>query len=392
MKNFTFWTPTYFAFGQGQASLTGELVRHFGGSRVLLHYGGGSIKKNGAYEAVTASLQAAGIYYAELPGVSPNPRSGMVYEGIDLCRREGLDFVLAVGGGSVIDSAKAIAMGVGYEGDFWDFFSGKAKIGRVLPIGTVLTLPAAGSEGSPDCVITHEDGNLKWSTPSNDAVRPRFSVLDPSYTFTLPQYQTACGVTDMLAHICERYFTNTKDVEVSDRLCEGLSKSIISAALKVIDSPKDYAARADIMWAGMLAHNNLCGVGREQDWSSHMIEHEVSAYNDCAHGAGLAVVMPAWMDYVLEHDPSRFARWAVNVWGCEPDFSDPLRTAKEGILRFRAFLRIIGMPLTLKELDVPAEAITEMIEHRRIKGFPFGSFKEIYDTDMKSIFNIALGK
>lgn len=390
MENFNFWAPTYFAFGQGQAVLTGELVRHFGGSRVLLHYGGGSIKRNGAYEAVTASLQAAGLYYAELGGVEPNPKSGLVYEGIDLCRREGIDLILAVGGGSVIDSAKAIAMGVGYDGDFWDLFSGKAQIERVLPLGTVLTLPAAGSEGSPNCVITHENGSLKWGTPPSDAVRPRFSVLDPSYTLTLSPYQTACGITDMMAHICERYFTNTKDVEVTDRLCEGLLKSIIGNAIKLVQSPDDYAARADIMWAGMLAHNNICGVGREQDWASHNIEHEISSYNDCAHGAGLAVIMPSWMEYVVEHDPARFARFAVNVWGCEPHFSDPLRTANEGILRFRAFLHIIGMPSTLAQLGIGAEAIPGVIDHRRVRGFPMGNFVKLYDEDMQKILEIAL--
>lgn len=265
MDNFAFYSPTLFAFGDGEERRVGELTRRFGGAKVLLVTGGGSVKRNGAYNAVTTSLQEAGIPFAELSGVQPNPRSGKVYEGIALCRTEGADFLLALGGGSVIDTAKAIAMGAGYDGDFWDFFTGKAPISSALPVGVVLTIAAAGSEGSDSCVITQEAGNLKWGCPKSDLIRPRFSVLNPRYTCSLPPYQTASGATDMIAHICERYFTNTADVEVTDRLCEALMKTIVSAAPKAMENPGDYAARADLMWAGMLAHNNSCGVGRVQD-------------------------------------------------------------------------------------------------------------------------------
>ena len=391
MDNFTFYSPTLFAFGGGEERRTGELVRQFGGTKALLVTGGGSVKRNGAYDAVTASLKAAGVPFAELSGVQANPRSGKVYEGIELCRKEGADFLLALGGGSVIDTAKAIAMGAGYGGDFWDFFSGKTPITDVLPVGVVLTIAAAGSEGSDSCVITLEEGNLKWGCPKSDLLRPKFAVLDPRFTSSLPAYQTASGATDMLAHICERYFTNTADVEVTDRLCEALMKTIVSAVPKALKDPGDYAARADLMWAGMLAHNNSCGVGRVQDWASHQIEHELSAFYDCAHGAGLAVVMPAWMEYVLPHDVSRFAQFAVRVWDCDMDFVHPEITAKAGISRFRAFLRSIGMPATLSEVGANTADIPRMTAHRAEKpdGFPFGNFVKIGPEAMTAILHLA---
>lgn len=391
MNNFTFHAPTEFAFGEGQEKQIGSLVRKWGGTKVLLHYGGGSIKRNGVYDAVTASLTSAGVPYVELGGVHPNPRSSKVYEGIELCRKEGVDFILAVGGGSTIDSSKAIAAGVPYSGDFWDFFAGKATIEKALPVGTVLTIAAAGSEGSPNAVITHEPEELKWGM-KYEVLRPKFSVLNPRFTCSLPRYQTASGITDMIAHICERYFTNTTDVAVTDRLCEALLKTIIDAAPKLMENLEDYAARADIMWAGMLAHNNSCGIGREQDWASHQIEHELSARYDCPHGAGLAVIMPAWMEYVMPHDPLRFAQFATRVWGCEMDFADPERTAREGIIRFCRFLHTIGMPITFEELNARREDIPWMLEHRKAKGFPFGGFVKIHEADMEVILRLAAGE
>ena len=364
MNSFTFYSPTLFAFGDGEEKKTGALVRQFGGSKVLLVYGGGSVKRNGVYDEVTASLKEAGIPWAELSGIQANPRSGKVYEGIELARREQVDFLLALGGGSVIDTAKAIGMGVGYDGDFWDFFTGKAKIESTMPVGVVLTISAAGSEGSDSCVITQERGNLKWGNPKTDVIRPKFAIMNPRYPMSLPSYQIASGAADMMAHIFERYFSNTPDVELTDRLCEALLKTIVAAAPRAIEYPDDYAAQADLMWAGMLGHNNTCGVGRVQDWASHQIEHELSAFYDCAHGAGLAVVMPAWMEYVLQHDVMRFARMAVEVFGCEMDYATPERTAKEGIARLRAFFRSIGMPTTLAEVGGKAEDIHAMAEHR----------------------------
>ena len=387
MNNFTFYSPTLFAFGDGEEQNTGALVRRFGGTKVLLVCGGGSVKRNGAYDAVTASLKEAGLSYAELSGIQANPRSGKVYEGIDLVRREGCDFLLALGGGSVIDTAKAIGFGAGYDGDFWDFFTGKVKIETTLPVGVVLTIAAAGSEGSDSCVITQEAGNLKWGCPKTDVIRPKFAVLNPRFTCSLPAYQLACGAVDMMAHICERYFTNTPDVALTDRLCEALLKTVAEAAPRAIADPEDYASHADLMWAGMLAHNNSCGVGRAQDWASHQMEHELSAFYDCAHGAGLAVVMPAWMEFVMEHDVLRFARFAVNVFGCEMDFARPENTAKEGIARLRSFFRSLGMPTTLQEVGGKAEDIPAMAAHRAEKpnGFPFGGFVKIGPEEMEAI-------
>ena len=376
--------------GSGKTTFSGKLaslLKSKKGRQVLLVAGGGSVKKNGAYDAVAASLKEAGLPWCELWGVQANPRSGKVYEGIDLARTEGVDFLLAIGGGSVIDTAKAIGMGVPYDGDFWDFFTGKAKIEHTLPIGTVLTISAAGSEGSDSCVITQEDGNLKWGCPKTDLIRPKFSVLDPIYTYSLPDYQLACGAVDMLAHLCERYFTNTLDVALTDRLCEAVMKTIVDAAPKALADHSDYASHADLMWAGMLAHNNSCGIGRDQDWASHQIEHELSAFYDCAHGAGLAVVMPAWMEYVCGHDVMRFARFAVNVFGCEMDFAHPERTAQAGIRRLRDFFRTLGMPATLEEVGGRAEDIPAMVAHRCEKpnGFPFGGFVKVQEADMEAI-------
>jgi alcohol dehydrogenase YqhD (iron-dependent ADH family) len=360
MENFTFYSPTFFAFGKDTENDAGKYVKRFGGSKVLIHYGGGSVVRSGLLDRVKKSLEEAGISYVTLGGVKPNPRSGLVYEGIELCRKEKIDFVLAVGGGSVIDSSKAIAAGTVYEGDFWDFYSGK-RIEEALPIGTILTIAAAGSEGSPDSVITKEEGMFKRGA-SGDAIRPKFSILNPALTQTLPPYQTAAGITDIMAHLHERYLTNSKEVEVTDRLIEGLLLTMIHEGPRVIENPDNYEARANIMWAGMMAHNNSCGVGRSQDWNSHNIEHELSALYDCAHGAGLAVTMPAVFKYVYEHDVMRFAKLAVRVWGCQMDYDDPERTALEGIRQLENFLKSIGMPLTFAELGAKEEDIPKLVE------------------------------
>lgn len=360
MENFAFYSPTQFVFGKDTESEAGKLVKRFGGSKVLLHYGGGSVVKSGLLDRVKKALDGEGISYVELGGVKPNPRSGLVYEGIDLCKKEGVDFVLAVGGGSTIDSAKAIAAGVVYDGDFWDFYRGK-RIEEALPVGTILTIAAAGSEGSPDTVITYEDGMYKRGA-SGDAIRPKFSILNPALTQTLPPYQTAAGITDIMAHLYERYLTNSKDVEVTDRMIEALLLTMVHEAPRVIEDPNNYEARANIMWAGTMAHNNCCGVGRSQDWLSHTIEHELSALYDCAHGAGLAVTMPAVFTYELSHDVMRFAKVAVRVWGCQMDFDHPERTALEGIKAFKNFLSSIGMPVTFAELGAKEEDIPKLVD------------------------------
>ena len=391
MNNFTFYAPTYFAFGKDTEQDTGKYVKRFGGSKVLVHFGGGSVVRSGLLDRVKKSLENEGIAYVELGGVKPNPRSGLVYEGIDLCLREGVDFVLAVGGGSTIDSAKAIAAGVPYDGDFWDFYQGKL-VDTALPIGTVLTIAAAGSEGSPDSVITYEDGMFKRGA-TGEGLRPKFTILNPALTQTLPPYQTACGVTDIMAHLYERYLTNTTDVECTDRVIEALMLTMINEAPKVMADPNDYQARANIMWAGMMAHNNCCGVGRTQDWASHDIEHELSAIYDCAHGAGLAVVMPAVFTYNMNHNVMRFAQAAVRVWGCQMDFEHPERTAKAGIEALRSFLISIGMPKNFAELGAKEEDIERMAHcacHGDARTGSIGGFVSLNQQDVENIYRLML--
>ena len=390
MNDFDFYSPTYFVFGRDREAEVGTYVKKFGGSRVLVLYGGQSAKKSGLLDRVRASLTGAGIHTAELGGVKPNPRSGLVYEGIDLCRKEGIDFLLAVGGGSVIDTAKAIAIGVPYEGDFWDFFSGKVPE-KALPVGTVLTIAASGSEGSPDSIITNEK-TLDKNSAEADCLRPCFSILDPALTESLPPYQTACGVTDIMAHAFERYFTNTEDVEVTDRLLEGVLLTMLHEGPRVMADPHDYGARANIMWAGMVCHNDMMGVGRKQDWNSHHLEHVLSALYDCAHGAGLAVIMPAWMRYCADHhDGLRMAQMAVRVFGCQMDFDDPRRTALEGIAAFRAFLKSIGMPLTFAEIGADPADIPKLVEMNHVGGGVTGGYVGLTSDAIREIYEIAAG-
>lgn len=389
MNNFSFYSPTYFAFGKDKESEAGALVKRFGGSRVLLHFGGQSAKKSGLLDRVKASLDKEGIYYAELGGVMPNPRSGLVYEGIEICKKENIDFILAVGGGSSIDSAKAIALGAVYDGDFWDFYEGSANATDALPVGTILTIAAAGSEGSPDSVITQEDGMLKRGY-GNDVIRPKFSILNPALTQTLPAYQTACGATDIIAHVFERYYTNTTEVEITDRLCEAVVLTMLKEVPRVIEDPNNYDARANIMWAGMVAHNNVVGVGREQDWNSHGIEHELSALYDCAHGAGLAVIMPAWMEYVAEHhDPMRMAQMATRIFGCQMNFADPKATALEGIKAFRRFLVSIGMPINFEQLGAKVEDIPALVDKFGIGDGKTGGYVALDAAAVTEIYEIA---
>ena len=390
MNDFDFYSPTYFVFGRGREAEAGTYVKKFGGSRVLVLYGGHSAKKSGLLDRVRASLTGAGLHTVELGGVKPNPRSGLVYEGIDLCRKEGIDFLLAVGGGSVIDTAKAIAIGVPYEGDFWDFFSGKVPE-KALPVGTVLTIAASGSEGSPDSIITNEK-TLDKNSAEADCLRPCFSILDPALTESLPPYQTACGVTDIMAHAFERYFTNTEDVEVTDRLLEGVLLTMLHEGPRVMADPHDYGARANIMWAGMVCHNDMMGVGRKQDWNSHHLEHVLSALYDCAHGAGLAVIMPAWMRYCADHhDGLRMAQMAVRVFGCQMDFADPRRTALEGIAAFRAFLKSMGMPLTFAKIGADPADIPKLVEMNHVGDGVTGGYVGLTSDAIREIYEIAAG-
>lgn len=391
MDNFTYYAPTYFVFGKKTENEVGNYVKRFEGSNVLVHYGGDSAVKSGLLDRVKQSLTNAGIKFSLLGGVMPNPRSGLVYEGIELCKRESIDFVLAVGGGSVIDSAKAIAIGAKYDGDFWDFYQGKVAT-EALPIGTILTIAAAGSEGSNGSVITHEDGMYKRDTGS-EVLRPKFSIMNPELTFTLPPYQTASGITDIMAHLMERYMTNTENVEVTDRMIEGLLLAIISEGPKVMDNPNDYEARANIMWAGTMAHNDSVGVGRSHDWSSHNIEHELSGMYDVTHGAGLAVVMPQVMRYNLHHDLNRFVRFATNVWNVEVDENDLEKTALEGIQKFQDFLISLGMPKNFEEIGAKESDIDELARMAcygdKRTGLVYG-FTDLDEEAVKTIFKMCL--
>ncbi len=389
MNNFQFYSPTEFIFGKETENKCGKYVKKHGGTKVLIHYGSGSVVRSGLLDRVKKSLESENIPYVELGGVQPNPRDTKIYEGIELCRKENVDFILSVGGGSCIDSSKGIALGVPYNGDFWDFYGTGKPVEKALPIGTVLTIAAAGSEGSGASVVTKEDGMLKRDTGS-DLLRPKFSILNPQLTCTLPAYQTACGATDIMAHVFERYFTNTKEVEITDRLCEAVLLTMIKEVPRVIADPNNYEARANIMWAGMVAHNDIVGVGRDQDWNSHGIEHELSGLYDVAHGAGLAVVMPAWMDFVMNHNVMRFAQMAVRVWGCEMNFENPEETAKAGIKAFRKFLRSIGMPINFAELGAKAEDVPVLVEKHGLGDGKTGGFVQLSAADVAEILNIAV--
>jgi len=391
MLNFEFLSPTKIIFGKDAEHSIGQLLAGYNPKRVLLHYGTGSIKKNGLYGRVISALEKAGISFVELGGVLPNPRVSLVREGIRLCREEGLDFILAVGGGSSIDSAKAIAVGMAYEGDVWDFYTGKALPQSAIPLGVILTIAAAGSEASKTSVISNEEGLYK-RTFHCDIIKPQFAILNPELTLDLPLYQTACGVVDIMAHAMERYFTTVRNVELTDRLIEALLKTVIRNALLLMENPRDYNARAEIMWAGTIAHNDLLSTGRMPDFASHMIEHELSAIYDVAHGAGLAVIIPAWMKYVYHNDVQRFVQFAARVWDVDPDYSSPEWTVREGIRRLKAFYRAIGMPVILKELGVYDDRFEEMAEKATISDTKvLGNFIPIRKRDVLEIYRLAAG-
>ena len=388
MNDFNYYTPTRYVFGRGVESQTGELTRWMGVSRVLLVYGMGSVVRSGLLDRVKASLNAAGVEYLELGGVLPNPTDDRVYEGIEICRRENLTALVAVGGGSAIDTAKAIACGVPYDGDFWDFYAGKKIVEEALPVGVVLTIPAAGSEGSGNSVITKLDGLHKISLRTDSALRPKFAVMNPELTFTLPPYQTASGIADMMAHIFERYFTNTPETEVTDRVAEGVLKAIITEAPRVMAEPENYDARANIMWCGTLAHNGICGTGRQEDWVSHFMEHELSAVYGVTHGAGLAVMTPAWMTFMATHNPSKGAQFARRVMDVVND--DDTQAALEGIARLRAFYASLGLPITLAQLGIENPDF-DLLVHKlhENKGEVIGGYYRLSAVETRQIYELA---
>ena len=389
MNNFVFYSPTEFVFGKATEMQVGALARKYGARKVMIVYGGGSVVRSGLLDRVKQSLQEAGIEYCLIGGVQPNPVDTKVYEGIEFCRREQADMLLPVGGGSVIDTAKAIAAGALYEGDFWDFYIGKAKVTKALKVAVVLTIPAAGSEGSGNTVITKLDGLQKLSLRVPEVLRPVFSIMNPELTYTLPPFQTACGVADMMAPIMERYFTNTQEVEVGDRLCEGTLMAIINEAPKAMRNPEDYGARANLMWAGMIAHNGTCGVGCEEDWASHFLEHEISAIYGVTHGAGLSVIFPAWMTWMVEHNVGKIAQYAVRVWGV-PESEDKKAVALEGIGKLKAFFSSLGLPVTFKELGVENPDIDRLADSlHRNKGELVGNYVKLTKQDSREIYHLA---
>lgn len=389
MKDFTYYTPTRYLFGRGVEAKTGELTRWMGVQKVLIVYGGGSVVRSGLLDRVKLSLDNEGIEYLELGGIQPNPVDAPVYDGIKICRDNNIDGLLAVGGGSAIDTAKAIACGVPYEGDFWDFYAGKKIVEEAMPLGVVLTIPAAGSEGSGNSVITKLDGLHKISLRTESALRPKFAIMNPELTFTLPPYQTASGIADMMAHIFERYFSNTPEVEITDRVAEGVLKAIIAEAPRVMAEPENYEARANIMWSGTLAHNGICGTGRQEDWVSHFMEHEISAVYGVTHGAGLAVIFPAWMTFMAQNHPVKVAQFARRVFDIVE--ADDTAAALNGIEALKRFYTSIGLPVTFAQLGVENPDIDLLVAKlHENKGATIGGYYRLTAKETSEIYRLAL--
>ena len=392
MKNFNYYTPTEIVFGNDSESKIGYLVRRYEGTKVLIHYGGKSAERSGLLNDICRQLDAEGILYVKLGGVVPNPRLSKVYEGIELCRKEGVNHILAIGGGSVIDSAKAIAYGLAYDGDVWDLFDGKAEAKACHPIGVVLTIPAAGSEMSNGCVITNEVGSRKRAY-NNDLARPKFAIMNPERTFSLSTYQTACGIVDIMMHTMERYFSQEDDMILTDELAESLLRTVKNSAYKVMLTPEDYRHRAQVMWAGSLSHNGLTGCGTVGDYATHMLEHELSALFDVAHGAGLAALWGSWARYVFKENISRFVRFAVNVMGLPNDFTNPESTALAGIEAMERFYHDMSMPISIQELigrDIADDEIRLMAEKCSLGNTStIGNFKKLNMEDMEEIYRMA---
>jgi hypothetical protein len=392
MVDFNYYAPTEVVFGKSSEEQLASLIKKYGGSKVLVHYGGKSAIKSGLLEKVERLLREGGIEYVMLGGVVPNPRLSKVHEGIELCRKEKVDFILAVGGGSVIDSSKAIGYGVPYDGEVWDVYMRKYTPQVCLPVASVLTIPAAGSEMSESSVITNEDGDVKIGY-SNNISRPKFAIMNPERTYTLPPYQTAAGVTDIMMHTMERYFSHDADMNLTDAVAEALLRTMMECVPEVLKDPENYRYRAQIMWGGSIAHNDLTGCGRIGDWATHQLEHELSGMFDVTHGAGLAAVWPSWARYVYKCDVSRFVRFAVNVMGVENDFTDPEGTAIRGIEAMECFYHSIGMPINIHELigrEVTDAEIKEMVRKCSQDGTaPQGMFKVLQPSDMEAIYKLA---
>ena len=392
MFGFRYFTPTKVVFGKDTEYQVADLIREFGGTKVMIHYGGGSVVRSGLLARVTKVLDDAGIAYITLGGAVPNPHLSLVYEGIELCRREGVDFLLAVGGGSAIDSAKAIGYGLANEGDVWDFYDYKRKAKGCMPLGVILTIAATGSEMSDSSVITKEEGLVKRGY-SSDFSRPKFAILNPDLTMTLPDYQTACGCTDIMMHTMERFFTNGGNMEITDALAEGLLRTVKEQAKILAKDPNNYDARAEVMWAGSLAHNGLTGCGNDGgDWMTHKLEHELGGLYDVAHGAGLAAIWGSWARYVYKNCLPRFKRFAINVMGVSNEGSDE-EIALRGIEAMEEFYREIKMPTNLRELGVKAtEDDLKLMAHKCAVGVggEMGSARKLREEDMLAIFRMSM--
>ncbi|MBS4959412.1 MAG: iron-containing alcohol dehydrogenase [Clostridiales bacterium] len=391
MLNFEYYAPTKVIFGRGTEREVGAEIKTYGCKKVLVHYGGQSALKSGLLDRVFRSLTESGIEYVALGGVVPNPRISKVREGVALCQQEKIDFILAVGGGSVIDSAKAIGYGVACNCDPWKIYTKEIVPDHCLPVGVILTIAAAGSEMSNSSVITNEEGWLKRGYNA-DICRPKFAIMNPELTYTLPPYQTACGCTDIMMHTMERYFTTEKHVELTDQLCEGLLRTVYRNTLKVMEQPDNYDARAEIMWAGSLSHNGLMGTGRNQDFATHQLEHELGGMFDVAHGAGLAALWGSWARYVMHQDIGRFAQFAVNVMGCVMNYEDPKETAYAGIEAMEEFYKKIGMPTSIHDMGIELTdiQIKELAEKCSFFGKrKIGQFVQLDIPDMIEIYKMA---
>jgi hypothetical protein len=395
MKDFNYFAPTEVVFGEQSEEQVAALVKKYGGTKVLVHYGGQSAVRSGLLDKICGLLKEGGVDYVTLGGVVPNPRLSLAHQGIELCRKEGVDFILAVGGGSVIDSGKCIAMGVANPDiEVWDIYLGKVSPAKALPVASVLTIPAAGSEMSESTVVTNEEGDVKLGY-SNNLLRPKFAIMNPRRTMTLPPYQTAAGVTDMMMHTMERYFTKDDDMDFTTDLAEAALRSIKSAIFAVLKNPEDYRYRAQIMWGGSVMHNGLTGCGVSDDWATHQLEHELSGMFDVTHGAGLAAMWPSWARYVMHENLSRFVRFAVNVMDVPNDFTDPEGTALKGIEAMERFYHAIGMPVNIKELigrDITDDEIAEMTRKcSRDYTSTCGCLKVLKAEDMEAIYKLARG-
>lgn len=391
MNNFTFYSPTEFVFGRDTENQVGELCKKYGATKVMIVYGGGSVVRSGLLQRVKEKLENENIAYCELSGVQPNPIDTKVREGLELAKSFTPDFMLAVGGGSVIDTAKAIAVGYYYEGDFWDFYIGKAKPEKALAIGSVLTIPAAGSEGSGNTVITNTTTHVKNGLRMPMLLRPKFAVMNPVLTMTLPEWQTASGISDMIAHILERYLSNTPDVQIGDRLAEGMLLAIMEMAERVIKDPNDYEARANIMWSGTIAHNDTCSIGRQEDWFSHAMEHEMSAEYDVTHGAGLAVIFPAFLQYASKHNPHKVAQLAHRVFGIA-DSGNLEQDALAGALALKTWLHdTLHMPVSFDQLGISNPDLPLLNQRLHVlKGEILRGYMELDAEATMEIYKLAL--